>query len=92
MVPYVILNVVLDCLVVAGVVGLLMWSVITQHRDPGCEGVRLPLRLRRRGLRISVRLGASDQDPGVRHRLFGSPEVTLPGSDQADSRLTLPNA
>jgi hypothetical protein len=70
MVPYVILNVVLDCLVAAGVVGLLTWSVITHHRDPGCEGVRV--RRRRRRLRISVRLGASDQEPGVRHRLFGS--------------------
>lgn len=92
MASYVILNIVLDCLVAAGVVGLLMWSVITHHRDPGCEGVRLPLRLRRRGLRISVRLDASDEDPGVRHRLFGSPDVTLPRSDPADSRLTLPNA
>ena len=44
MVPYVILNIVLSALIVASIVGFLMWSVVTQHRDHGCEGVRLRLR------------------------------------------------
>jgi hypothetical protein len=46
----VILNVILMALIGAAIVGLLVWSVLTQYRDPGCEAVRI------RRLRISVRL------------------------------------
>jgi len=51
----VIANLVLCALVVGAIVGLLSWSVLTQHRDPHCRDVRL----RRRGLRITVRLVSS---------------------------------
>jgi hypothetical protein len=47
----VILNIVFMALVGAAIVGLLVWSMVTQYRDPGCE----QLRIRRRRLRISVR-------------------------------------
>jgi len=47
---YVIVNAVLALLVVGGIAGLQLWSILTQHRDSGCEDVRL--RLPR--LRISV--------------------------------------
>lgn len=46
------LNIVLMALIGAAIVGLLTWSIFTQHRDPGCGHLRI---LRRR-LRISVRL------------------------------------
>jgi hypothetical protein len=49
---YVMANIVLAALVVGVIVGLLVWSVLTQHRHPGCEDVRI----RRRRLQISVRL------------------------------------
>ncbi len=42
-----ILNIVLMALIVAVIVGLLVWSVVTQHRVPGYEQVRR--------LRISVK-------------------------------------
>ncbi|MGO9496410.1 MAG: hypothetical protein ACLQA5_06815 [Solirubrobacteraceae bacterium] len=42
-----ILNIVLMALVVAAIAGLLVWSVLTQHRVPGYEHVRR--------LRISVK-------------------------------------
>jgi hypothetical protein len=56
-----VINVVLDCALVVGMVGLLAWSVLTQHRDPGCEGLRL--RFRGRRLQIRVRLVALDAAP-----------------------------
>jgi hypothetical protein len=41
---YVVLNAVLAIAVVGGVVGLLTWSVLTQHRQPRCEAVRVTRR------------------------------------------------
>jgi hypothetical protein len=58
---YVIINAALALLVVGVIVGLLSWSIATQHRQPGCEAVRL--RLRR--LRITISLAP-----------LGSPEPT----------------
>ena len=63
----VILNVLFMTLISAAIVGLLLWSVLTQHRHPGCEGVRF-----RRRLQISVRLVPFDAeaapDPKSIHR------------------------
>ena len=47
----VILNVVLMALINAAIVGLLVWSIFTQHRHPGYEDAGI-----RRRLQISVRL------------------------------------
>lgn len=47
----VILNVVFMALISAAIVGLLVWSVLTQHRDPGCEDLGP-----RRRLQINFRL------------------------------------
>jgi hypothetical protein len=49
---YVIINAVLALTVLGGVIGLLVWSVATQHRHAGCEDVRL--RLRRRRISVSL--------------------------------------
>jgi hypothetical protein len=38
------INLVFAALVVGGIVGLLSWSVATQHRDPGCGEIRLARR------------------------------------------------
>jgi hypothetical protein len=38
---WVILNAALSTLVVVGIVGLFVWSVLTQHRHPGRDNVRL---------------------------------------------------
>jgi hypothetical protein len=73
---YVIVNVVLSTLVVAGVVGLLTWSVLTQHRHAGCEKVRLSFR--------RVRIGMSRAPFEVRsHREVGHPDL-------AEAELSLP--
>jgi hypothetical protein len=34
-------EVVLAALVLTGIVGLVVWSITTQHRDPGCERSQL---------------------------------------------------
>ena len=34
-------DVVLAALVLTGIVSLVVWSITTQHRDPGCERSRL---------------------------------------------------
>lgn len=47
---YIIINAILATAVVGGIVGLLLWSLRTQHRDPGCAH----LRLRRHRLSIRV--------------------------------------
>jgi hypothetical protein len=47
----VVVNIILMVLVSAAIFGLLLWSVLTQHRDPGCEHLRIV----RRRLQISVR-------------------------------------
>ena len=47
----VVLNVVLMALIGAAIVGLLVWSICTQHRHFGCADLRI-----RRRLSISVRL------------------------------------
>jgi len=50
---FALMNLALAALVVGGIVGLLAWSVATQHRDPGCGEIRLSRRrltLRRRRL------------------------------------------
>jgi hypothetical protein len=73
-VPYVILNIVLDCLVVVGIVGLLMWSVVTQYRDHACES----LRLRRGRLQTSVRL-LPREAPQTRPGLADPPPIA-PGA------------
>jgi hypothetical protein len=38
-------NLVLAALVVGGIVGLLVWAVLTQHHDHKCEDVRLRRRI-----------------------------------------------
>jgi hypothetical protein len=50
---FALVNAALALLVVGAVVGLLLWSVLTQHRDHGCHEVRLARRrlaLRRKRL------------------------------------------
>jgi uncharacterized membrane protein YbhN (UPF0104 family) len=42
----IILNVILMALVGAVIVTFLAWSICTQHRDAGCEHLRIRLRLR----------------------------------------------
>lgn len=56
---YALINAILVLLVGGAVIGLQLWSILTQHRDPGCENVRL--RLRR--IRISVRLTPLERVP-----------------------------
>jgi hypothetical protein len=57
----IILDVVLMALMSAAIVGLLTWSICTQHRDPGCA----PLRIRRR-LEINRRVVSRDERELVR--------------------------
>ena len=52
----VILDVVLMALIGAAIVGLLTWSIFTQHRHHGCADLRI-----RRRLRISVRFVVPDE-------------------------------
>lgn len=52
----IVLNVVLMALISAAIVGLLLWSICTQHRHPGYADLRI-----RRRLQISVRLITRDQ-------------------------------
>jgi hypothetical protein len=66
----VILDVIFMALIGAAIVGLLFWSVLTQHRHPGCEDVRFGRRLH-----ISVRLVPFD-DP----RRFPIPNRSTAGS------------
>jgi hypothetical protein len=47
----IVLNIILMVLISAAIFGWLLWSVLTQHRDPGCEHLRIV----RRRLEISVR-------------------------------------
>jgi hypothetical protein len=46
---YALMNALLGLGVLGAVVGLLTWSILTQHRQPGCASVRL----RRRRPRIA---------------------------------------
>lgn len=55
---YALMNALLALAVIGAVAGLLVWSILTQHRDVGCASVRL----RRRRQRIAVSLPAL---PGV---------------------------
>ncbi len=56
---FAIVNAVLAALVVGAIVGMLVWSMLTQHRDPGCAEVRLRLRPRRPQTRVKpLDLGA----------------------------------
>ena len=67
---YVALNAVLAGAVVGAVVGLLTWSVFTQHRDFACEKLRV-IRWR---VRFSVERAASDQpEPGLTTYMPGIP-------------------
>jgi hypothetical protein len=52
----VVLDVVLMGLISVAIVGLLVWSICTQHRHYGCADLRI-----RRRLQISVRLVTPDQ-------------------------------
>jgi hypothetical protein len=52
----IILDAVLMAVVAVAIVGLLTWSIFTQHRDPGCEHIRI-----RHRLRVSVRLVTLDE-------------------------------
>ena len=54
---YVIINAVLVLLIGGAVVGIQLWSIVTQHRDLGCENVRL--RLPR--IRVSVSLARAER-------------------------------
>ena len=38
---FALVNAVLAAVVIGGIVGLLLWSLVTQHRDHGCQAVRL---------------------------------------------------
>lgn len=40
----IVLNIALMVLVSVAIVGLLLWSVLTQHRDPGCGHLRVVAR------------------------------------------------
>ena len=64
-----VLNIGLMALVSAAMVGLLVWSVVTQYRIPGYEGVRI----RPRHLRIRVKLAPVD----IPMPLAGPAEPTL---------------
>jgi hypothetical protein len=55
---YALINASLAMLVLAAIVGVLVWSVATQHRHAGCENVRL----RRPRLRIRPKLSALGSD------------------------------
>jgi hypothetical protein len=48
----IVLNIILMVVVSAAILGLLLWSILTQHRDPGCEHLRVV----HRRVHISVRL------------------------------------
>ncbi len=52
----VVLDIALMALICAAIVGLLVWSIYTQHRDYGCAELRI-----RRRLQISVRLVPLDK-------------------------------
>jgi hypothetical protein len=52
----IVLDVVLMALISVAIVGLLVWSICTQHRPYGCADLRM-----RRRLHISVRLVTPDQ-------------------------------
>ena len=52
----IVLNIVLMALLSGAIVGLLFWSVCTQHRDEGGADLRI-----RHRLQVSVRLVRSDQ-------------------------------
>lgn len=60
----IILDAVLMTAVAAAIVGLLTWSIFTQHRDPGCGHLRI-----RRRLRVSVRLVTLDEPDVDRARI-----------------------
>jgi hypothetical protein len=38
---FALVNAALAAVVVGGIVGMMLWSVVTQHRDHGCQQVRL---------------------------------------------------
>lgn len=60
---YAIVNAVLAFQVLAGIIGLLLWSVLTQHRHPGREAVRL--RPRRQHIATeAASLGWAIPEPG----------------------------
>lgn len=67
---YIVLDIVLSVLVVAGVVGLLAWSVMTQHRHPGCESLRIGRRLR-----VSVKLVRLDRPAPPARAPFEAPRA-----------------
>jgi hypothetical protein len=76
----VIVNSLLMALVGAAIVGLLVWSVLTQYRDAGCEDVRA-----RRRLQISVRLVPFDAS-----RRLPTPNRSAAGSTEpVDSPFTV---
>lgn len=54
------LNIAFMALTAASIVGLLAWSIATQHRNHGCAELRI------RRLRISVRLVSADEPNIVR--------------------------
>lgn len=43
MATYLILGILCSALVVGAIVGGLVWSIVTQHRDHGCESLRVRL-------------------------------------------------
>jgi hypothetical protein len=58
-----LINAVLATLVLGGIVGLMHWSVLTQHRDHGCGEVRLlRRRLATRGQRLVRELERPTQE------------------------------
>jgi hypothetical protein len=59
----VVLDIALMALLTAAIIGLLVWSICTQHRHHGCEDLRI-----RRRLQISVRLVTSDHPIGASSR------------------------
>ena len=65
----VVLDVVLMALISAAIVGLLVWSICTQHRNFGCADLRI-----RRRLSISVRLVTLDPTE-LAGRSYIGPEI-----------------
>ncbi|MEO8967058.1 MAG: hypothetical protein ABI355_05595 [Solirubrobacteraceae bacterium] len=65
MAVYATTNAVLAFLVLAGIIGLLLWSVLTQHRHPGCEDIRLRRRQRQPIATEPASLGWTNPEPGL---------------------------
>jgi hypothetical protein len=57
---FIVINALLAAFVVGSVAGLLLWAIVTQHRDPACTQIRL---LRGRLAARRTRLGRQVERP-----------------------------